>query len=415
MSVVRQDNRIKFSGQYRDSELHAPLACIHHAVHDHGYRDFILDFSDCTLAHSGAMLALCAAVLNLRSERVDCELILPSSPELSRLFVNTNWASMLEPRKYDKSTFKGYTQVPATLYTNPTEQNDAVNRIINAILGGIPDIRRTDFAALEWAISELTDNVIVHSQSQIGGIVQVSNFKKSSKIVEFAIVDAGLGIPESLRSGNHFSGSDTNALDQAIREGVTRDKTIGQGNGLFGSYQICSHSGGSFQIESGHAKLLYRPGPYGLEIRDQKVPVQGTLIIAQINFTNPELLAEALQFAGKKYTPVDFIETHYEQFESDIIEFKLIEESTSFGSRVAGTPINIKLHNLIQMCPNQPIRVDFQGIPLISSSFADEVFGKLFLKLGAISFMQRIRFVNVQPTVQSLIDKAIAQRLSANQ
>lgn len=412
MTVIRDGNNIKFQGQYRDADLHHPLACLHHAVHDYGYKDIVVDFSECTETYPGPMLALCAELLRLRGEKIDAELILPRRSDLARLFINANWANLIEPRKHGPSKFRGHTQIPATQFSNPTEQNDAVNRIVNAILGGIPDIRREHFAALEWAVNELTDNVIVHSESFIGGLVQVSSFKRNSKVVEFTIADAGLGIPTTLRSGGKFVGSDTDALDRAIREGITRDKSVGQGNGLYGSYQICCHSGGAFQIESGHARLLFRPGPYGLEIRDQKVPVNGTLIIAKINFSDPDLLKEALNFSGKSYTPVDYIETRYEGLGNDIVHVMLNEEATSFGSRLAGTPLQNKLYNLVKMCHNQPIEVDFSHVPLISSSFADEVFGKLFVKLGPLEFMQRIRFKNVEHTVRMLIDKAISQRVT---
>ncbi len=217
MTVIRDGNKIKFQGAYRDSDLHYPLACIHHAVHDFSYKDIILDFSECTETYPGPMLALCAELLRLRNEKIDAQLILPAREDLARLFINANWASLIEPRKYEPSNFRGHTQIPATRYSNPSEQYDAVNRIVNAILGGIPDIKRESFAALEWAVNELTDNVNVHSQSAIGGLVQVSSFKRNTKIVEFTIADSGLGIPATLRSGGNFHGSDTDALDRAIR------------------------------------------------------------------------------------------------------------------------------------------------------------------------------------------------------
>lgn len=358
------------------------------------------------------MLALCAELLNRRHEQVDAELILPKNEDLARLFANANWAHLIEPRKFGPSKFRGHTQIPATQFSNPSEQNDAVNRIVNAVLGGIPDIRREHFAALEWAVNELTDNVIVHSESKIGGLVQVSSFKRNSKVIEFTIADAGLGIPATLRSNGSFQGSDAEALDRAIREGVTRDKSVGQGNGLYGSYQICCQSGGAFQIESGHARLLYRSKGYGLDIRNQRVPVSGTLIIAKIDFSDPDLLKDALKFSGKSYTPVDYIETRYESENSNVISMKLWEEAQSFGSRTAGTPIQNKIYNLLKMCPGQPIEIDFANVPLVSSSFADEVFGKLFVTLGALEFMQRIRFKNVENTVRLLVDKAISQRVA---
>jgi hypothetical protein len=88
------------------------------------------------------------------------------------------------------------------------------------------------------------------------------------------------------------------------------------------------------------------------------------------------------------------------------------KESGSFGSRPAGTPVRNKLKNLLNMSGSQKVYVDFEGIPLISSSFADEVFGKLFLEIGPLSFMQGFEFINIMKTVRQLIDKAIAQRMA---
>ena len=124
-------------------------------------------------------------------------------------------------------------------------------------------------------------------------------------------------------------------------------------------------------------------------------------------------MEEALRFNGKKYTPVDFIEYKYESDEDGNILFLLKSECSSYGSRVAGKPVRTKLSNLLKMGGNGVIIIDLSDIPLMSSSFADEAFGKLFLEAGPIAFMQRFKFVNVMSTVQLLIDRAIAQRMSA--
>lgn len=408
MPVARDGNRVNFGGEFGGADLHRPLACIHQALNA-GYQDLVLDFSKCTAAFAGPMLALCAHVLRLRGNRIDFELIMPDDSRLSRLFRNANWAHFIEPRSYTESSFRGHTQVAATQFRDPDEQSRAVNRIVNAILGAIPDLERSDFAALEWSINEITDNVIVHSESPIGGLVQVSTFSRNQKRVEYIVADAGMGIPATLRSGKAEILSDTEALDCAIREGVTRDKSVGQGNGLFGSFQICSHSGGRFQIDSGHAKLFYS-ATAGLAIRNETIPVEGTVVIAQIDFSSPHLLEEALRFAGKKHRPVDFVETRYEQQMGEDLLFPLREEARTFGSRASGTPVRNKLLNLLRMCPTQRVVIDCSGIPLVSSSFADEVFGKLFVQLGPLAFMQRVTVVNVESIVRSLVDRAITQR-----
>ena len=108
---------------------------------------------------------------------------------------------------------------------------------------------------------------------------------------------------------------------------------------------------------------------------------------------------------------MDFVELNYEQHDRDEAIFVMKDEATSFGSRIAGTPVRNKLGNLIHMCPGQRIIIDFANIPLVSSSFADEVLGKLFVEFGPMTFSQRFEFRNVAPTVGELMDKAITQRL----
>ena len=54
---------------------------------------------------------------------------------------------------------------------------------------------------------------------------------------------------------------------------------------------------------------------------------------------------------------------------------------------------------------------DAEGAGVISSSFADEVFGRLFLGMGPRAFMTRIEMRNVDSTFEGLIDRAIVQRI----
>jgi hypothetical protein len=408
--IFRDKNRIHFQGEFRINELTRPLAGLHHAVQTAGYRELVLDFSECTAAFAPPMLALCAQVMRLRTAQIDVDIALPTNERLARLFENANWAHLVAPSRYSASRFKGFTQVPAIQFRDSEEQQRAVNRIVNAILGGIRDLDRRELAALEWSVNEITDNVLNHARSKIGGLVQVSTFQRGRKRIEYIVADAGVGIPSTLREGHPELDSDAAALDQAIREGVTRDKSIGQGNGLFGSYEICSHSNGFFQVESGYGKLVFTERE-GLHVSTEKIPYEGTLVVAEINFSVPHLLEEALRFGGEKYKPVDFVELKYEK-QGECSAFVMKTEAASFGSRPAGAPVRNKLANLARMCRGQRIQIDFADVPLVSSSFADEVFGKLFLELGPLTFMQIFEFRNVESTVKKLVDKAISQRMA---
>jgi anti-sigma regulatory factor (Ser/Thr protein kinase) len=335
--IHRDHNRIVVEGVFSISELLGPLAGIRQALRN-GYEEITLDFHACTAAFAPSILALSAQVMKLRTTGVSFELILPNDTELARHFRNTNWAHLLDPGQHPASQFRGFTQVPATHFTNDVEQRNSVYKIIDGILGAIPNLDRRELAALEWSVNEITDNVLVHAQSPIGGLVQLSTFLRAKKRVEYIVADAGLGICRTLRQSHPEVTSDVEALRQAIREGVTRDKEIGQGNGLFGSYQICSQSMGYFHLESGVGKLAFSER-MGLRVTTERIPFDGTLVAAQINFSDPNLLAEALKFGGRQHTPMDFVELKYEQEGRDEIIFVMKDEATSFGSRVAGTPV----------------------------------------------------------------------------
>ena len=74
MAIARDGNRINFGGEFGSADLHRPLASIHQAVNA-GFQDIVLDFSSCTAAFAGPMLALSAQVLRLRENRIDFDLL----------------------------------------------------------------------------------------------------------------------------------------------------------------------------------------------------------------------------------------------------------------------------------------------------------------------------------------------------
>ena len=150
----------------------------------------------------------------------------------------------------------------------------------------------------------------------------------------------------------------------------------------------------------------------GLRIATERIPYEGTLVAAQIDFSVPRLLEEALSFGGKAHQLTDYVELRYEQHGTEDLLFKLADESLSFGSRVAGAPVRKKLLNLARMCTGRRIVLDFSGVPLVSSSYADEVVGKLFVELGPLEFMQRFQFRSIDQTARQLVDRAIAQRMA---
>lgn len=408
----RERERITISGTFGAQDVRRVLAAIHDAVERRGYTEFELDFSRCESAFSAAMLPLCAHVLNLRANRIDVRLVLPRIERLSRLFINTGWAHFLCPRDFDQPQRDNFSrQFPAAIYSTHQQQDKLLNELLEKLLAVIPNFNRTAFAAVEWALCEITDNVTNHSQSKIGGLLQLSVFDIARKKVEFTVSDAGLGVAQTLRTAKPEIRDDIDALMQSVRSGVTRNAADFQGNGLYGTLEICRAGGGKFTLNAGHAALICMNGT--VNAKYEAIPFIGTTIDAHIDFSEPSLLEKALAINGGIHKPVDYIEVRYEQDGLQTIPFKVKEQAISFRSRPAGRPMRTKLGNLVANCPGQTLLVDFENITVVSSSFADEVFGKLFMELGPMNFMQSIRLINISPTVQALIDRAIKQRMQA--
>jgi anti-anti-sigma regulatory factor/anti-sigma regulatory factor (Ser/Thr protein kinase) len=401
-----ESNHLFFVGTTGDDILPV-VAALYHLIQKQGYRDIILDFSKVTFLDPRFMLPLVTMTRAYRMDKVDFELVMPADVKTTKLLQNTNWAHLMLPEKFESREALSRNHLPAIQYLDASQHNAAVDRSVQVILQSVEGLDRSRLKALEWSLSEVTDNVLNHSSSPVGGIVQVTTFAKR-QLVDFYVCDAGIGIPKSLRQGHPEIDNDVKAVRAAIEEGVTRDSTTNQGNGLFGTFKCCEVSGGSFDVLSGNVALRHTPG--SLHVSRNTIPFNGTFVRASINYGFEQLLERALIFKGRPHDPgFDYMERFYQQ-NSDEVEFMVCRELDAFGSREAGKFARIKLENLMDRGRNV-ICLDFKNVHLISSSFADEVFGKLFVKLGPIGFGQICKFKNVDATVQKLIDRSIAQRM----
>ena len=144
------------------------------------------------------------------------------------------------------------------------------------------------------------------------------------------------------------------------------------------------------------------------------IPYDGTSVRCRIDFNNPTLLKEALSFNNKIHDPpYDYIERKYGAEGDKSVRINLSERINYVRSREGGKQVRTELENLLRSV--QRVIIDFDGVLVISSSFADEVFGRLFVKLGPPAFARRIDFQNTDETADVLIDRAIIQRTQTTQ
>jgi anti-sigma regulatory factor (Ser/Thr protein kinase) len=352
------------------------------------------------------MLPLAIFCRKLLHDGFEVLLQLPLDHKLARLFQNSNWAYLIDPRSHGQTEYDAGQHLPAYLYSTPEQQYQAVNNVVELVLKNLKISDRKQIQAVEWSVNEIADNVLNHSSSAVGGAIQVT-VRADKGFIELVVADAGIGIPRTLREGHPKLTSDVEALDAAIREGVTRNSSTNMGNGLFGSFKLAELSKGRFGIYSGYASLSFNDAK-GLHSKNEKIPYAGTVVACSINISNPELLSRALTFKGQPYIPMYSIIDRID--ENEISTIRLCDEVVSFGSRPAAKPIRTKIENIISTT-SAKIVIDLDDVALVTSSFADEVFGKLFVSLGPLTFMSRLSVVGGSKIVRQLIDRAISQRM----
>lgn len=374
-----------------------------------GKRDLTLDFSNVLRAYPNGMLGIISTMAYLRSINHNVKIILPQNFAVRKLFRNVNWAYLLDPTQNEKSESYHDRHLVTRQFSENSQQNEVVNDFMDVILRNM-EVPKDIVSALEWSINEITDNVLNHSESKVGGYVQASTHTQNN-LIAFAVADSGKGILNSLQEGIPTLRTDLQAIGEAIKSGVTRNPKFGQGNGLAGSLKITTLSGGSFDITSGTGRM-YTTTDETKKIQSYDA-YSGTIICGQIKMNKEFSISEALDFGQTHpYVAVNIIDLQYEMADDDCLLVKMKNETTGFGSRRSGKQLRTKILNLITSKPDYPIIIDWSGVPVTSSSFADEFMGKLFIALGAMSFSAKIRNRGMEELIKGLLDKAISQRLT---
>jgi anti-sigma regulatory factor (Ser/Thr protein kinase) len=403
--VTSQGNTVKFGGVFKMLNLEAALERVRDIADGARYPTVKFDFSDVVSAYPTAVTALLARIKYYHMNQIDTPIVLPTNNPARGEFRRYGWDALFDPAAFKHARNRFDQFIPTYHYTTSDEQAHSVTCIIKAILLQVPNLDRRQVAATEWALSEITDNVLNHSRSPVGGLV-TCHVQRQYKLIEFIVADAGVGIARTLREPDHGI-----ALEKAIQEGVTANIETNQGNGLFGTYRLAVHSKGLFSIRSQRGSLFVRPSG-SVKVDSNSFQYPGTCVISQIDISDPQLIAKALTIKGRVHEPAfDYIEQHFEKDEQGVARIVLVDHVSSLGSRESGRRVSTLLNNVLNMADSTRVEIDFKDISIISSSFADECFGRLIASVGPSEFFSRISFVNTDSSVRAIIDRSVLQRL----
>lgn len=253
------------------------------------------------------------------------------------------------------------------------------------------------------------DNVIQHSDLPNGFVM--GQVHPSTKHVAFTVFDMGRGIFNSFKNSGHHPRNAVDAITLALQESVTRDKSIGQGNGLFGLSSLIKQGDSRLKITSGRGYYSYT---YGQSVTFSNCPIISneinmTTVDFMLDYSTAVSIEKALVFNGTIYTPITLRIENMEDIDGNI-RINIKEESNGTGTRQAASQIRNKILNILNEEPKNII-LDFTGISVISSSYADELLAKLFCALGLFQFNRIIKIIGLTEEQQLILQKSVIQRI----
>lgn len=401
--VKVKENRIYVFGELSLRTFPAVGSNIHQITRKSGYDDVLFDFSNVTSVYPSFCPPFASYIQYLRQEyKIDFDVIEPNMTSTRQRLRSFGIDYFINPKSGSRPS-KNASDPQIFSFRNSDQQHTAVDSVLNSMLRKV-QLERPQLKAVEWAISEITDNVINHSGSKVGGYIIASKIP-NTEIVEFCVADSGIGIASSLGIAD-----EDQALEKAIQEGVTRNKQTNQGNGLYGTFRLAQVSEGTFSLKSGSATLYVDRGG-NVRVRKEKSVFRGTIVLCQIDCSRNDLIRRALVFDGKSHDPAfDYLEKMHETKDTNDINVKASDICKTFGSRVSGSEARSYITNLVRLYPSRRLVIDLSDVNIISSSFADEVFGKLFIEMGPMRYMRQIIVGNTCSEVEVVIDRAITFR-----
>ncbi|HEV2755768.1 MAG TPA: DUF4325 domain-containing protein [Actinomycetota bacterium] len=372
-----------------------------------GPDQLMLDFSACRVAYADGMLPIIQLVTGLRELHVTIQWVPPKRTETYELFKGMHWDCFLEGDPTRGRPLPGRTRsfVPAMPFSSQSEANELCVRAVDVL------VSQTRFArwlpdALYWTMWEVLENALLHACATGPSWFQAVSFYQRKQL-NFVVVDGGIGILNSLRPAYPDLEKDHQAIREAVELGVTRDRKIGQGNGLGGCAKIIEANNGVFTIwsHSGSLQMDHQTKIYGPTAARHT----GTIVELQFN------TAREIDLPGVLKLPsfVPMAELDGLRPSGDSSTFRVVDEVDGLGSRKDGKSLRLKILNIRDAAPDLPVTIDFSDAPMISSSFADEAIGKLAAEIGKEAFFSGFRFANTSHTILALARAAIAKRLES--
>lgn len=322
-------------------------------------------------------------------------------------YIQTN--GFISPLDLSVETIRAETNPFGKIFLFHSDQQvDAITRAYVDTLSKKQACSEGVIDGIQWCISEIMDNVLTHSGSNYGLIM--AQIHPTTKHIAFCIYDVGIGIYRTLASSKHKPVSESDALSLAIQEGIGDGK--GQGNGMYGLYQIVRKNKGTLTITSGKSSLMMKG-----EGEIQKffhIPYidydhRSTTVDFQLDLNRKINMQEAFATIGGDPS-FDFRIDDMLREDDEDVHYNIWENAQGTATRQSGLFLRNDIINTFRRT-NRHMILDFSGIKNVSSSFIDELVAKLIIEFGILEFMRAFQIINMNEDIRYLCNRSIYMRI----
>lgn len=325
---------------------------------------------------------------------------------------------------------------------HPVSVGHSTDKVLDKVYHIVDDWAgyQRDISAFRVILSELAENILVHSESETPGYIHANVHETShGNKCEITFADTGIGVRNSYIEGSNEDAkqrieSGASALDIAI-DGLSSSKPKGVspggrsyfGLGLYTAKRLIELNRGIMTLISDDEYATI--GQYRSETGTLEDPWPGTIVSLVIDLANSLPLEEVYEEETRRIIPGHILASEpKDELDSTSVgatdretdsavgpkerEVKLGETSNKLLSREEALAMRAELATLLVDGSN--IVVDFEGVQDITPSFADECFGKLAEKLGEKRFRQRVKFSGGPIVLHRLVDYVIANRMRSD-
>lgn len=259
--------------------------------------------------------------------------------------------------------------------------------------------------AIQWLLAEILENVFNHADTEQPAAICAQHYPRG-RTLDLAICDVGQGLRGSLAAVRPVF-SHGEAVDLAIERGISATDEAARGNGLSGTLEIARHNRATLKIWTGDVLYTWKNGMDRgfVEIP----PVRGTGVSLSLDTRHPVNL-EDTWIAGVVDPRLRVsVPDGGRDAGPPTLRLRVRDECFTLAAREGARLLRERVERLLD--EDREVVLDFAGVDHASTSFLDELFGRLAESRGRDPFRDAVEVEGMVERIRRQADVVIDRRL----